>query len=155
MKLAPSQSCAFDRIEAVGRAARFLQERGDAEIADVGSALAQWLRGRSGEPLERFLGIKREAGQRSIQTALALHRRDDRVRQAAAAHFRSDCASDQARELHRRWSRYAASSWPRERALDELPAHRRNTAEGEFWTIMKIRDHVLSERSIRALLAAS
>ena len=57
--------------------------------------------------------------------------------------------------IYAQWHRYATTGWLRERTLPAPPAHRQRTVEARFWEVMHLRDHVLAERTIRALLAVS
>lgn len=128
-----------------------LPDRDRRQIAD---ALARFLAGE--EPsLDEALGLKPQGGQRSAQTVAILAERDRLLREAAAEFFSGLLVTQQARELHRRWTRYEASGWRRERALDVVPSSRLGTLEGRLWAILRLRDFVPCERTIRGALATS
>lgn len=105
-------------------------------------------------PLEDALGLRSGDGQRSAHTEANIEARDKLLRESAAEFFPGLLVTQQARGLHLRWTRYEASRWPHERTLDAVPPHRIATLEGRFWAILKKRDTVPAERTIRAILRA-
>ena len=105
--------------------------------------------------LEEALGLATGPGQRKAATIASIASRDELLRAAAAEFFPDLRPAEQARDMHQHWRRYVAAGWPRERALEEPPERRRGTIEGALWRVMKTRDHLLAERSLRLILAVS
>lgn len=105
--------------------------------------------------LDEALGLRAEVpGGRTARTMAALDERDRLLREAARDFLPDLVEAHQARELHRRWTLYEASGWRRgERSLPTVPAHRVGTLEGRLWAVLRLRDNVLSERTIRRTLA--
>ena len=139
----------------LARAGQSLQRHPDPQLRELGSLLSEWWRAGAHEPIDRLLGLRAKPGQRSSHTQRILTERDRLVCEAAEEFWPLETRSEQARNLYQNWARYAASAWPRERALDRVPARRVGSVEARLWAIMRVKDHVISERSIRALLAAS
>ena len=131
------------------------QEHPDPQVREVSTTLMEWCQAGAPERLERAIGIIPAPGQRSAQTQAQIAQRDDLVREMAADHYPNLRSHPAACEMHKRWGRYASSSWPRERMQDDVPPHRIGKPEGKLWRIMKLEDRVLSESSIRKILAAS
>ena len=125
----------------------------DADREFLAEGIGRFLTGE--EELDCALGLKAEPGQRSARTRAAIAERDRLVAEAAVEFFPDQPPAAQARGLHQRWSRYAVSGWRRERALSAPPPMRRGKIEERLWQVMKVRDLVLTERSVRAILAAS
>lgn len=120
----------------------------------LAEGLARFLAGEA-TILEEALGI-REAGSqgRTPQFMAALDERDRLLREAARDFLPDLLEAHQARELHRRWTLYEASGWRRgERSLPVAPAHGVGTLEGRLWAVLRLRDNVLGERTIRRTLA--
>lgn len=131
------------------------QRHPDPEVRVAAERLLSWWWSGAAERLDRVVGIAPAPGQRSAQTQAEIAQRDELVRKLAADYFPDLRSHPAAVALHRQWARYASSSWPRERMLDDVPPHRVGKPEGTFWQIMRLQDRVLSERSIRKILAAS
>lgn len=128
----------------------------DDEVrAFLADGVDEFLASSGDVPLDRTLGLSRRPGQRSAGTVRMLERRVGLVRQAATDHFPGLKPSAAAHRIFRAWSRYASSSWPRERSSAGVPLHRAGKPEGMFWQLMALQDRVLSERSIRQILAGS
>lgn len=125
----------------------------DADREFLAEGIGRFLTGD--DDLDCALGLKTEPGQRSVRTRAAIAERDRLVAEAAAEFFSDEPPAAQARAIHERWTRYATSGWRRERALSTLPSIRHGKIEGRIWQIMKVRDFVLKERSIRGILDAS
>jgi hypothetical protein len=123
-------------------------------VRSAGQDLLRWWYEGGRQPMERVLGLRSDPGQRSPQTQAMLVRRDDLVRKASVQ-YHGLSANAVAKAMHRAWSRYATSSWPRERGLGDVPPRIDGKPEALFWQIMRIEDRVLSERSIRRILATS
>lgn len=143
-------------MNAVGLAgvARLLRAHDDEDGQEFAAALERYLAGDHAT-LDEALELRPAPGQRSLQTQAALARRDEFLRRLASDHFPALSANAAAKAMHRTWSRYAASAWPRERVSPALPVHRINSPEFGFWQIMRMQDRVLSERTIRSILATS
>lgn len=139
----------------LARAGQTLQCHPDPHLRELGSLLSEWWRAGAHEPIDKLLGLRTKPGQRSSQTQRILIERDRLVCEAAKEFWPDETNSEQARNLHQHWTRYAASAWPRERALERVPDRRAGSVEARLWAIMRVKDHVISERSIRALLAGS
>ena len=97
---------------------------------------------------ERFGG----AGQRSPSTLLAIDERDALLVEAAL-HFSGLSQREQARRIRVALQRYQLGRWRRTRAALTSPEHR-GRLEAVLWAILKGRDYVPSERTIRAALSA-
>ena len=96
---------------------------------------------------ERFGGV----GQRSPNTLLLLDERDQFLR-AAAAHFPGLSDREIARRLRSRLLIYRNGRWRRSCAELKAP-HPPEKIDAVLWAILKVRDAVPSERTIRAALA--
>lgn len=105
--------------------------------------------------LDEAFGLKPGPGQRSAQTTAILAERDHHLRAAAAEFYPGLPPAHQARELHARWTHYRASGWHHERALDAAPLFRAGTLQARLWAVLRLRDFVPSERTLRAVLATS
>ena len=126
----------------------------DAAREHVALAVEGWIFGEA-ESLDAALGIKPDAGQRSLPTQFARHRRDALVREAAQRFAEGATDAARARWIAERWKRYAATGWARERHLDAPPMHRAGTVEALLFEAMKVADATLTERTIRLILASS
>ena len=131
------------------------QKNPDPQIREVSETIIDWWLSGGEERLDRSVGTVPAPGQRSSQTQVQMTRRDELVRTLASEHFPELRSHPAAVAIRKQWSRYAASAWSRERLGDSVPKHRVGKPEAMFWQIMKIQDRVLSERSIRKILAAS
>lgn len=126
---------------------------GHAEREMLADGISTFLIGTA--PLDRALGLVGAPGQRTVRTIAKLEERDDAVRQLAAEHYTGLRKHQAAARISGAWAKYASSAWPRERLLDEVPTVRLGKPEATIWQIMKLQDLVLSERSIRRILATS
>lgn len=131
------------------------QKSPDPQIREVSETIIAWWFSGGSERLDRLVGTAPAPGQRSSQTQHQITRRDELVKNLASEHYPELRYHPAAVAIRKQWSRYAASAWPRERLGDSVPKHRVGKPEAMFWQIMKIQDRVLSERSIRKILAAS
>lgn len=131
------------------------QRHTDPEVRAMAETVLDWWWAGATDRLDRAVGIIPSPGQRSQQTQVIIARRDDLVRKLASDHYGAMRSHPAAIAICKQWSRYAASAWPRERLRTEPPPHRIGTPEALFWQIMKLQDRVLSERSVRQILAAS
>ena len=118
------------------------------------AALENVLRGEASS-LDQALGLRPKPGQRTIATTAKTKRRDELLRRTAADFYPGHSPTVAAHEIYKIWSRYAESAWPRERIASDVPINRIDTPQFYIWQIMRLQDHVLSERTIRLVLAAS
>jgi hypothetical protein len=109
----------------------------------------------AGEQADTAFGLKARPGQRTWRTCAALAERDLLFREAAARFLGGLSLAEQAQRLSVELSRYHATAWQRERASDLCPDRHRGTIRECLWRVLKAHDRVLSERSLRLLLAAS
>jgi hypothetical protein len=93
-------------------------------------------------------------GRRLADTMLALGERDRWLAEAASRFLPGWSARAASRRLHEALSRYKLGAWRRERTSETVPLRRRGHLEGHFWMILRARDHVPSERTIRAAIDA-
>ena len=106
------------------------------------------------EPLEETLANGRgfdRRGRRSDQTLQAIATRDALLIEASR-HFPGLSAREVGRRLHVALARYQQGRWRRSRA-DLVCPHQPERLEAVLWAILRCRDHIVSERLIRAVLA--
>ena len=108
----PPDITAADRLRAAADVLELQNEPGVREVAD---GIRCYLRGGAAS-LDEALELIPDAGQRRPSTMARLGERDALLRRAAGEFFPGN-TSHQARKLHIAISRYAVSSWPRERNL--------------------------------------
>ena len=101
--------------EMLRAAAVVLELQYDAGVRAVGAGIRSYLSGDA-PSLDAALELRPEAGYRRPATLARFAERDTLLRRAADQFFPGN-ASHQARELFTTISRYATSSWPRERDL--------------------------------------
>jgi hypothetical protein len=91
-------------------------------------------------------------GRRSNETRLRID--ECATLQREGARFFA-AASDReiARRLHQALSRYATGAWRRERTCDVCPVRHRGKVTAALWMILKTRDAIPSDRTIRRTLA--
>ena len=91
-------------------------------------------------------------GRRSRQTELLISERNQLLVEAAKFY---PGASDRksARQLHTALSRYRAGAWRRDREVFTCPVQHRGKLTAVLWAILRTRDHVPSEMTIRRALA--
>jgi hypothetical protein len=99
---------------------------------------------------ERCFGA---VGQRSPATLLALDERDALLREAARRFYADLSHREAARLIRIALVRYRAGRWRRTRADLTYPPEHRGRIEAVLWMILRTRDHVASERLIRAVLS--
>ena len=90
---------------------------------------------------------------RTPQVLLALNERSRWLREAAERHFPGASDHEQARRLHRTIGDYATSAWLRERTLSLCPPRHKGRIREFCWMVLKTRDAVPSERTIRRILS--
>lgn len=57
--------------------------------------------------------------------------------------------------LHSKLDRYRSGAWRRDKTEALCPARHRGTVTEFLWCVLKVRDHLPSERLIRLVLARS
>ena len=97
---------------------------------------------------EPFVG----RGHRSVTTLAAISERDRLLRAAAKLHRIGMSDRQAAAMLRTKLGRYRAGAWRRTRA-DLTGRHPADRLEAWAWAILKNRDVLVSERSIRAALS--
>jgi hypothetical protein len=142
-------------VARIARVAAALRAGIPASPDDAGVIAEAFERIVAGEPdVAAALSLKLQQGARRWNTALSYNRRNQLIRSAAEQFFPAEMStSEQARQLHRDLSRYAESSWKRERLLDECPSRLVGNIRALCWSILKAHEYVLSERAIRYVLA--
>jgi hypothetical protein len=90
-------------------------------------------------------------GRRTPSTMLQLDERDHFLREAARF-FPFFSQREVARRLRTALLRYQTGRWRRERADVECP-HAAGKLTAVLWMLLKVRDHVPSERTIRVALS--
>jgi hypothetical protein len=91
-------------------------------------------------------------GRRSPQTMLLLDERDKLLIEAARF-FPGASDREIARRLHSALSTYRDGRWRRDRAEALCPVQHKGKLMQTLWMILKTRDHVPSEMTIRRALA--
>ena len=92
-------------------------------------------------------------GHRSIKTLAALACRDHLLRKAAHRFCVGMSDRQAAATLHTKLSRYMECAWRRERTADLCPVRHRGTISEVLWMILKTRDVVPSEMTIRRAIS--
>ncbi len=141
-------------LNALAKVASHLRTSSDDDVLEFAASVERVVSGDE-TSLDRLLGLRPAPGQRSLETKVAINRRDELLRRTAADHYGDLSAAATADAMHRAWLRYAESAWPRERNSAALPTHRIDKPEFGFYQIMKTDNCVLSARSIRRILATS
>ena len=136
------------------RAANVLARQNGPAVRAVADGIMAYLAGNA-PTLDIALAVQPGPGQRSAATTLRATERNALLRRAADQFFADRKPTQQAHELHRAITRYAASSWPREKHLVSCPYRHAGTVQAFAWEILCIDDRVLSERRIRTILATS
>lgn len=98
--------------------------------------------------LDEALGVDSLPGQADARRMVALAERDEIVRQTLADFGLT------AVELAAAMARYAAAGWRHDRAMTECPPRHVGRVQERLWRILRLRDHPLSARQIRAIAAA-
>jgi hypothetical protein len=91
-------------------------------------------------------------GHRLPATLAAIERRNGLLCEAADRFCVGLSGRAAASWLHTRLGRYQAGAWRRDRSEALCPARHAGRIEESLWMILKARDVVPSERSIRAVL---
>jgi hypothetical protein len=93
-------------------------------------------------------------GQRTPQTMLLINERDRYLREAAK--FFPGCTDREiARRLRKALSIYRGGRWQRDRAAEvtTCPMQHRGKLLEKLWMILKVHDHVPSERTVTSALS--
>ena len=90
-------------------------------------------------------------GRRSDATLQAIATRNGLLLEAPR-HFPALSDREIARRLHTALARYHGGRWRRSR-IDPVCPHEPGTLAATLWAILRCRDHIVSERLIRAVLA--
>ena len=101
-----------------------------------------------------FASVPDNRGKRTPRTLLAIDERD-RYLIEAARHFSGASDREIARRLRIALLRYREGAWRRTRGEAICPPRHAGRLEATLWSILKVRDHVPSERLIRAVLSRS
>lgn len=99
------------------------------------------------------LGL-RGVGRRLPSTRAALHIRNSLLVEAALLFHRGASNYAAASAISKRLALYRSCGWRRHRVEDELPLALVGKIEELFWHVLKERDGLPSERTIRAVLDA-
>jgi hypothetical protein len=91
-------------------------------------------------------------GHRTPATLLVLDERDKFLVEAARF-YPGTSDREIARQLRSALSRYREGRWRRDRSEALCPVRHAGTITAVLWMILKVRDHVPSERLIRMVLA--
>jgi hypothetical protein len=92
-------------------------------------------------------------GHRLPATIFALAQRDALLIEAARRFCPGASGRETARRLRIALSRYCDGRWRRERTEALCPPRHRGTITALLWELLKVRDHVPSERLIRLVLS--
>ena len=78
----------------------------------------------------------------------------DYLLRLARDHYFAGVSDRQAAEMIRtKLMRYAAGAWRRDRFEDRCPDRHRGRIEATMWELLRVRDHVPSDKTIRNALA--
>jgi hypothetical protein len=145
----------LDALAALARAAMALEAVDDPALQHVAGAFGQYLAGQA-DTLDAAMGLpRRRPGERSWRTKAVIDRRNELLREIADRYYSDRCPAAQAQEIATDLSRYASSAWVREREAETCPSRHHGSVREMFWRMLMLRDHVLSERTIRSVLAVS
>jgi hypothetical protein len=92
-------------------------------------------------------------GHRLPMTLLHLTVRDHFLRAAADIHCTGMSGRQAAATLHTRLSRYRSGAWRRDASEPLMPPRLVGRLDGLLWCVLKVRDRLVSERLIRAVLS--
>ena len=93
-------------------------------------------------------------GRRTPRALLMMDERDALLIEAARF-FPGASDREIARQLRTALSRYRDGRWRREQVEVRCPAQHEGKLTALLWCVLKVRDHVPSERLIRAVLASA
>jgi hypothetical protein len=92
-------------------------------------------------------------GRRKAADILGRTIRDHLLRLAASRYCVGMSDRQAASYLRTKLGRYAAGAWRRDRVEDRLPDRHLGRIEATLWELLRIRDHVPSDKTIRNALA--
>lgn len=92
-------------------------------------------------------------GHRSAQTMLMIRQRDALLRETAARFYPGVSGREAARLIRIQLVRYRQGRFRRDRTCDVCPACHAGRLTALLWLILKVRDHVPSEMTVRRALA--
>jgi hypothetical protein len=95
------------------------------------------------------------AGQRTPATLLAIDERNRWLAEAAALFMPDQSSRATARRLHVALARYRQGPWRRHRVEDQCPARLRGRIEQYLWLVLRARDAIPSESTVRAAIDAA
>jgi len=110
---------------------------------DAVRSIATWLHDAPGL-LEHLAGLEGVRGH-SARLELQVRQRDALIRELGRAM--------PARSVSAALSRYASTSWPRDRSRPACP-YGSGDHRATFWQILKLRDRVIGRRQIAAIMVA-
>ena len=92
-------------------------------------------------------------GKRTPRTLLAIDERNALLREAARLHCAGMSDREAARYLRSRLLIYQQGAWRRDRSEALCPPRHAGKLTAMLWMVLKVRDHVPSEMTIRRALA--
>jgi hypothetical protein len=98
-------------------------------------------------------GVVVGRGHRTVATLSLIAERDRLLVEAAAKFYSGLSGREAARHLRVALLRYREGAWRRTRAEAVCPARNLGRLEELLWRLLKVRDHVPSDRSVRTALA--
>lgn len=144
-----SSDAALPSALAVWRAGEKLLLDRDPSVRRVGLAILRWLDGDSdAASLDVALGLA-GPGRTGARQRFRVATRDALLRTVAEAHWPDDTPASAAREIARRWRRYAAVRWPRDRDAGTEPPEE---VDKTFCNLLRRGHEPLSERNLRRIL---
>jgi hypothetical protein len=144
-----------DAFARLARLARFLRTTppglsvADAQV--LADALEQHV--ARGVPLDVALGLRLGRGERTVRTITTHALRDALLRTIARQFFPDLTIDGQAHAIADAWSRYAATAWLRERALQSPPTHRAGRLEFMLFELQQLYPRPLAWRRLFGILA--
>ena len=118
----------------------------------LAEALGRYLEQDCGSLNEAF-GVIQGHGGLPWWREQAIRERDAALTALSRNYFANQVPGKRAREVSRLSRRYASACWPRDRALDAMPAHYRGSPNEHLWRAFKSRAKMpISERHLRTLL---
>jgi hypothetical protein len=102
-------------------------------------------------PLDDATVVDRR-GRRRPETLEAIEVRNRLLIDAASTHMPGRSSRAAAHKLHAVLSRYREGAWRRERTSESVPLRHQGRIEEVCWSILKLRDVVPAERTIRAAI---
>lgn len=108
------------------------------------------------ENLNEAFGIRQEHGGIPWWRERAIRARDEALRDLSKTHFGHLSLSTRAEEIHAMATRYAGTTWPRDREQADMPARYAGTPMRFIWLSFKSGAKMpITRRHLRSLLADS